>query len=339
MAGTPQFVDMSAFQPDNIDWQTYKAWSAAGDGISRVAMRSSYGIGYTDAHFAEYRAGALAAGIDSILYYHYGYPNLNGAVAEANWQHSVVGDIRASDMLILDYEQPTDAATAAWAFTWLATQEANYGGKLPGIYASSYYISQHLQDQRLAKYPLWLANWEFTPNERPPVPSPWAGYEFVQYSDRASIPGIPGVVDADIFLGGTTPVNNTTYGPHSADFAQWFSIGADGNWTCKQTHAVLQGGNKDMYSQLSLTGDVLPVIGLPVENEVYHIDADGYHWSSQKCERAQIIYDPSHKHDGQPGMGASYLAHIDWNPPTTVVTKLPDAVANDIRQLYKDAGL
>lgn len=209
---TSQFVDLSEWQPTDIDWLAYKQWSAQGDGISRVAMRSSYGVGEKDRHFDAYRAGALQAGIDQILYYHYSYPNLNSAVAEANWQRQVVGDIRPQDLCILDFEENGDGPTSNWAYLWLATQEANYG-KLPGIYASTYYILQRLQDQRLARYPLWLADWEYTPDERPACPPPWQSYEFVQYTDKAtSIPGIAGTVDADIYLGKETPMTQIPTG-------------------------------------------------------------------------------------------------------------------------------
>lgn len=205
-----QFVDVSAWNPACIDWQAYKAWSAQGDGISRVAMRSSYGYGYKDAHFDTYRTGALAAGIGQIIYYHYSYPSLNSAITEANWQRQVVGDIRAQDLVILDFEENVDAASSEWAYEWLAQQEANYGGKLPGIYASTGYILSRLKDTRLAKYPLWLADWEFTPDERPACPAPWTRYEFVQYTDKATnIPGISGTVDANIFLGKETPIMTT----------------------------------------------------------------------------------------------------------------------------------
>lgn len=196
----PQFCDVSQWQ-GAIDWQAYKIWSAQGDGISRVAMRSSYGTGFADSNFAENRAGALAAGIDCIYYYHFSYPSVNGAVQEANWQRQVVGDVRPQDMLMLDFEENSPQATSAWAYSWLATQEANYG-KLPGLYASSAYIAERLQDPRLARYPLWVANWQYTPDERPPCPPPWTSYQFVQFTDKAtSIPGISGNVDCNIFLG------------------------------------------------------------------------------------------------------------------------------------------
>jgi glycosyl hydrolase family 25 len=97
---------------------------------------------------------------------------------------------------------------ATWALAWLERQEQNFG-KLPIIYASTSYVLAHLQNSRLARYPLVLANWTFSPSARPACPAPWSHYTFLQYTDRAtSIPGIPGAVDADIFLGG----GNSTMG-------------------------------------------------------------------------------------------------------------------------------
>jgi hypothetical protein len=298
-------------------------------------MRTSYGVGYTDQHFAAYRAGALAAGIDFILYYHYGYPQYNTPVAEADWQRNVVGNIRPQDMVILDFEENVSQATADWAYNWLAQSERLYG-KLPGIYASSYYIQQRLQDNRLARYPLWLANWQYTPDERPPVPAPWTAYEFVQYTDRATnIPGIAGTVDANIFLGGGTQVN--TYGPGKGDFDYHFTVDANGNWVSKLLHTVIIGGNKGLYSQISMDGNTLPIIGLPRTNELYQRDADGYSWSVQFFERGLIVFDPDHRRDSQSGLGASYFGkylqfqQYDPEGKTVVVNKIPDAVAADIK--------
>src|SRR5882762_10499844 len=153
---TPTFCDLSQFQPEQIDWQAYKAWSAQGDGISRVAMRSSYGLGYVDTHFQTYREGALAAGIDMIIYYHYSYPQYNNATGEANWQKQIVGGIRALDTIILDFEENVGEATSAWAYACRAQQEVNYG-KAPGLYSSTYYIHLRLQyDVRRTRYPLWI---------------------------------------------------------------------------------------------------------------------------------------------------------------------------------------
>jgi len=202
MAGTPQFVDISVFQPPDIDWKAYRAWAAQWDGIARVSLRSSYGTGFTDKHFAAYRAGAINAGVDVLIFYHYAYPQFNTASAEADYQRQVVGTIRPADTLMLDYEERVPQATAEWAYQWLNRQEHNYPGKKPTIYASDSYVRQRLQDSRLPSYPLTLANWQFTPTERPACPPPWSTYTYLQYTDRQTgIPGIGGAVDADIYLG------------------------------------------------------------------------------------------------------------------------------------------
>lgn len=202
-----QFVDMSQFQPEPINWTVYKEWSKQGDGVSRVAFRTSYSNGYKDPAFDAHRENALSVGIDQIIYYHYAYPQYNNAHDEANWQKQVVGGIRPNDLLVLDFEENVSQANAEWAYEWLVQQENNYG-KLPGLYASSAYITERLSDIRLARYPLWLANWQYTPDERPACPLPWASYEFVQYTDKATnVPGIAGSVDANIFLGGSNTMN------------------------------------------------------------------------------------------------------------------------------------
>jgi hypothetical protein len=144
----------------------------------------------------------------------------------------------------------------------------------------------------------------------------------------------PGLLDAVYAAfpktsGGTQPVNNTTYGPGSPDFDQWFTANDDNHWTSKQTGAVIQYGNLGLYRTLTLTG-YLPVIGLPTENEQYHTTPDNYSYSTQRFERATIVYDPQNKLDNQPGMGTSYLAHLE--PPTTV-EKIPDALIADIKAL------
>lgn len=327
MTGTPQFIDISAFQ-GAIDFRAYCAWAKQWDGIARVAMKSTEGVGFTDPSLVDHRAGALAAGMDVIIFYHFARPDLgNSATDEANYQRSVVGDIRPNDQIILDLEVQA-LATEAWAHVWLFQQEQNYGGKLPGIYASSSYVESNLQYSPLNRYPLWLANWQYTPDERPPVPAPWSSYEFVQYTDRATnIPGIAGSVDANIFLGGTPPVQQ--YGPDSSDFGAYFTATDADHWTCKQTGAIVQFGNLSLYRTLSLDGRSLPVIGLPLEGEQSHTEADGYYWSSQQFERATMVYDPEHRFDNQPGMDSSYLKHV--NPPQTqIIEKIPDHIKADI---------
>jgi GH25 family lysozyme M1 (1,4-beta-N-acetylmuramidase) len=315
----PQFVDVSQFQPINIDWVAYRKWASQWDGIARVAIRSSYGNGYSDAHFAAYRQGAIDAKVDIIFFYHYAYPQFNNPVDEAAWQHQAVGTIREQDILVLDIEENVPAANSNWVYLWLSTQESNYNGKLPGLYASSAYIQARLQDARLAKYPLWLANWQFTPDERPPVPSPWTSYEFVQYSDKATIPGITGTVDADIFLGVEQPQEDTpvTIDLSNGAVAQFFT-GNNAQWTCKQNGYTLHGEILAFYQSFggnALCG--LTHLGLPTSNE---IPIDKYPGVvNQEFERGAVRFDPNHELDNPPGSGRVYLIHTDQDPRFTTL--------------------
>jgi GH25 family lysozyme M1 (1,4-beta-N-acetylmuramidase) len=201
----PLLVDISSWQPAHIDWNAYAAWSKQVDGIARVIFRSDQGTGDKDAHFEDYWNGAVGAGIEQIGVYHYCYPNLNGPQAEAGAFHGFVGGrLRANDFLMLDYEQNVPQATADW-LVQCAEELERLTGRTPYIYASLNYIETRLQDARLAKYPLVLADWTFNPDARPAVPHPFTNLVFIQYSDKGTVPGIGGNVDMDVFVGPELP--------------------------------------------------------------------------------------------------------------------------------------
>lgn len=192
----PQFVDISGYQPD-IDWQSYKRWASQWDGNSRIAMKATEGRGFKDPSFDSHRSGALQAGIDQIIYYHFARPDLNDPLIEAAWFLSVVGEIRPQDMLFLDIETNTAGNVAEWCWQFLS-RLWNYRC---GIYSYPGYISSYLQDRRLSQFPLWLASWSYNPDSRPDVPQPWANpYYALQWTDRGVVPGVSGAVDVNVWL-------------------------------------------------------------------------------------------------------------------------------------------
>ncbi len=310
---TSMFCDISSFQ-GNIDFVVYRAWAVSFDGIARIAMKSSEGVGFTDPHFQANRAAALAAGIDCIYFYHFGRPDLgNSAISEANFMHSVVGNVRNSDLLVLDYEVASPMATAEWAYEWLVQQETN-AGKVPAIYASTSYIQENLQLNALSRYKLWLANWQFTPDERPPVPAPWQAYEFVQYTDNATnIPGIPGNVDCNIYLGASIPPPQEdtvkTIDLTDPTVASHFTGGSD-IWQCKDNGFIVGHGILGFYQKFggeALCG--LTYLGLPTSNETAVAGHPGVVY--QRFERGVLAYDGGHTIDNPPGSADVYLMHID----------------------------
>lgn len=189
------YADISAYQ-GTINWQQYRSWS------DTIAMKATEGTGFTDPRYHQNRAGAEGVGL-RVIHYHYARPDLNTPQSEAEWFFNVVGNVGAG-LLMLDYEQQTIKATAEWAYEWLARAEELFG-QAPTIYASTSFVFEHLQDARLTRYPLVLANWTFNPDARPQCPHPWTSYIAVQYTDKqTNVPGITGPVDANIFLGGST---------------------------------------------------------------------------------------------------------------------------------------
>src|SRR5690348_5154664 len=200
------FVDISSWQGTAIDWQTYKAWSASGDGISRVLLRSDQGEQDEDSTFEADWSNAVAAGIDEIFVYHYAYPNLHpgaaGAVAEAQSMERILGGrLRANDKVMLDLEQNE---SSAWALAFgQEMQRWHPTASKPVLYDALAHVQAVLTDPALpAIFDLALADWTFDPSSRPSAPAPWPRYVWLQFSDKLAVPGMPGVVDANVFLRG-----------------------------------------------------------------------------------------------------------------------------------------
>ena len=110
-------------------------------------------------------------------------------------------------------------------------------------------------------------------------------------------------------IGGTT-LPMQTYTPQSADFGSYFTAPDADHWLCKQTNCVVQFGIKGFVSQLSMDGQSLPIIGLPVTNEIYLPKINGKQVVIQIYERAGVGYDPDHVIDRQPGAGDFFLFHL-----------------------------
>jgi lysozyme len=295
--GLALYADVSRFQ-GKIDWRKYAAWSRQGDGIARACIKATEGTGYVDPLFEANRRGALAAGIEMIIYYGYARPQWNAPKAEADWLAKVVGRLRDSDDLMLDYEEKVREATADWSYKWLAKQESNYG-KIPIIYSYDAYIRQRLQDKRLAKYRLVLAKWSFHPTDRPPCPPPWSKYEFLQYSDKAIIPGIAGPVDADIYLGGEVEVSITIHTPGVG--SEFDEIDAQ-HWRSKRSGKIIQHAMLADYKQYGNADKCgLTFLGHPMSEEIYyapgkvkqHFQFGVRGWEEGKGCYSLPLYDPN----------------------------------------------
>lgn len=193
-------ADLSSFNAPaaSINWQQYKAWSAQGDGISRLIMRACEGTGFQDANWSGYVQAALSHGIDRIYHYQYNHPELNSAQAEVDYLMNIVrSSLRSQDNLMMDMEQVVPQADCTWLQTWLSLASRG-SGKPVVFYSYLDYIQTRLSGCRgLQSYPLALA--AYTPS-LPTIPAPWSSALWWQYSSKGSVPGIPGLVDVNKFL-------------------------------------------------------------------------------------------------------------------------------------------
>ncbi len=209
----PEGIDVSSYQGD-IDWpQVYNA------GYRFAFVRASWGNQippvYIDDYFETNMQNGHAAGM-LIGAYHFAYPEYTDPVSEAHHFLNV-----AEDYLIEGYLRPGldleddpgfdsypyrlgKEALSNWVHEWMNTVK-NETGIEPIIYVNSHYANNYL-DTSIADYDLWIAHWTYNP-DIPPNTGVWDSWDFWQYSDSGSVPGISGDVDLDVFNGDMSRLN------------------------------------------------------------------------------------------------------------------------------------
>lgn len=157
-------------------------WAAvAKDGVTAAFIKATQGTTYTNPWYLRDLRGAQAAGILTCAYHFAGSGN---PITEAEYFLSVAGAVKAR---MLDFETRTDAQ---WARTFLLTlgrprsELITYGSasSLKDFYAQLPSMAFPAAYQKLS--PGWGACWQFT--------------------DAATVSGIPGVCDEDRWLGDET---------------------------------------------------------------------------------------------------------------------------------------
>lgn len=142
-------------------------------------------------------------------FYHFAYPQYNSAQSEALYFASII-DIRQNELLALDFEEPV-ANPVEWALTFLQTLSNSFGGYKPLIYmnlnlSNSYDWSPVID----AGFGSWIA--EYNGNKTMPV-TKWSVVAFKQWTSAATIGGINGLVDGDVFYGDINQFNKYGYQP------------------------------------------------------------------------------------------------------------------------------
>ncbi|WP_298416925.1 glycoside hydrolase family 25 protein [uncultured Kordia sp.] len=134
--------------------------------------------------------------------YHFYYTN-DAPQSQADNFFNVVGNDFPSDALppIVDFEEASVKTTdknqiIEDLLSFLNLIEQKYG-RTPMIYTDVNTGNAYLNDARLTKFPLWIAN--YTTKPAPTIPGQWSDWTIWQYSDSGNINGT--AVDEDYFNG------------------------------------------------------------------------------------------------------------------------------------------
>ena len=200
---TLQGIDISHHNIDDyapIDWSRVRD---AGYVFAFVKATDGYKGGWTDPTFytnmdTGYRAGLFMGA------YHYARPDLNrDATVEASYFVRVAGRYLTRGYLrpVLDLETGESLGKEGlsnWVHIWMTTVK-NLTGVEPIFY--TYRNFTRYLDISLTRYDFWLAHYTGDP-EIAPDPLLWETWDFWQYTDGGSVPGVADPsIDLNLFNG------------------------------------------------------------------------------------------------------------------------------------------
>lgn len=165
-------------------------------GYEFAIQKCTEAVGYKDPTYDRNKLGYRKAGI---LFGSYHFGRGTNAKKEAEWFVSQVGDIRAGELLVLDYEIYTLKDPASWCLEFCKRVEELVGFK-PLIYTYHALLLKY-NWSKCSDYSigLWAARYglqEQNPNPKfRPATGSWPFYMMWQYCSKGVVPGIIGNVD------------------------------------------------------------------------------------------------------------------------------------------------
>jgi lysozyme len=175
-------IDVSHHQGD-IDWK-----KVAADGVKFVFVKATEGKTFIDPKFETNVNGANAAGLKTGAYHFARFGSVEEAKEEAQHFLSVIKNVKLSYPAVLDLEvdqknvgktKLTDAALAFLA-------EVEKAGYTAMLYSGKSFLENHLEENRLKKYPFWIARYNSELGRSADV---W------QFTSTGKVNGIQGNVD------------------------------------------------------------------------------------------------------------------------------------------------
>lgn len=196
-------IDISRYQKD-IDWAQVVDNQNSGYPIRFVFIKATEGREFRDVKFNENFRNSRRYGFIRGAYHFY-IPSVSPEEQAQNFIATV--PLQAGDLPpVLDVEKSggkDGAELRRDVKRWLQIVEQHYGVK-PIIYASWKFKEHYLKDDVLDSYPFWIAHY-YVDSVR--YKGKW---DFWQYTDLATIPGIRSHVDMNIFHGTLEELTNLT---------------------------------------------------------------------------------------------------------------------------------
>ena len=199
-------IDISKWQGAQIDFGQVKA-----AGYEFVIIKATDGLAVDPLYQVNWPKIVDAGLIPGA--YHFFRGNVNGN-SQAVHHMSVIDELLESTNLVIPSHadvESTDGVTVAtrMARLWDFMAQITISWRAPGIYSSSYYWNRLAGNARLKDpYTGWVAHW--TGLQKPAIPAGWpeASVKIWQWGISgkfswcpASVPGVPGAVDLDRYLG------------------------------------------------------------------------------------------------------------------------------------------
>jgi lysozyme len=186
-------VDVSEYQ-GTIDWE-----AVAASGVSFAIARVSNGIETLDPQFRANWSGIKAAGMGRGAYQF--FRASEDPVSQANLLVERTATLEPADLSpVADVELmdgESGAVLVARLAAWVARIQA-LTGRTPLVYASPGFWDDLPDTAQFSSLGSWVADWGPT---CPDTSMPWTNWQFWQYADDGSVPGIQGAVDLDSFQG------------------------------------------------------------------------------------------------------------------------------------------
>ena len=202
-------IDVSAYQNRSIPSKTIDWNAAKNDGVEFVFARIGFrgtgsGTLNSDAFYAQNIDGAMAAGLDTGVYFFSQAITVAEAVEEANYVLSLLGGRKLTAPIAYDWEMhdstyrvygSSSAMATACAKAFCETIEA--AGYQAMVYTSSYVAYNKFDLSVLSKYPVWYPEYK-SASSTALYPQLYYRPNYWQFTSKGSVAGLSGNVDCNL---------------------------------------------------------------------------------------------------------------------------------------------